>query len=81
MPEVPTVFQNVYFDTAASPYLYRPEVFPTVVGLVGADKVIFGTDYPLISHQQLLAQVEGAGLDPAAREAILGGNIARLLSL
>jgi len=81
MPEVPQVLQNVYFDTAASPYLYRPAVFPAVVGLVGADKVIFGTDYPLISHQQLLAQVEGAGLDPAAREAILGGNMARLLGL
>lgn len=81
MPEVPQVLQNVYFDTAASPYLYRPTVFPAVVGLVGADKVIFGTDYPLIPHQQLLAQVEGAGLDPAAREAILGGNMARLLGL
>jgi predicted TIM-barrel fold metal-dependent hydrolase len=81
MPEVPQVFQNVYFDTAASPYLYRPEVFSTVVELIGADKVIFGTDYPLISHRQLLAQVQRAGLDPAAREAILGGNMARLLGL
>jgi hypothetical protein len=81
MPEAPRVLQNVYFDTAASPYLYRPEVFPTVVGLIGADKVIFGTDYPIISHQRLLAQVERAGLDPAARGAILGGNIARLLGM
>ena len=42
MPEVPEVIRNVYFDTAASPFLYRPEVFATVVGLVGADRVLFG---------------------------------------
>ena len=81
MPEVPEVIRNVYFDTAASPLLYQPEVFSAVVGLVGANKVLFGTDYPLIEHQRLLEQVQQASLDPAARQAILGGNAARLLGL
>jgi hypothetical protein len=79
MPEVPEVFKNVYFDSAASPFLYRPEVFAEVAGLVGANKIIFGTDYPLISHGRLLQQVQDADLDVSAKNAILSGNFAGLL--
>ena len=81
MPEVPGVLSNAYFDTAASPYLYQPQVFPTVARLVGADRILFGTDYPLIRHRRLLRQVEGSGLDGGEQEAILGGNIERLLGI
>jgi predicted TIM-barrel fold metal-dependent hydrolase len=81
MPEVPKVIENVYFDMAASPFLYRPEVIATVAGLVGAGKILFATDYPLIQPQRLLRQVKESGLNSAAREAILGGNAARLLGL
>jgi predicted TIM-barrel fold metal-dependent hydrolase len=81
MPEVAEALKNVYFDTAASPFLYRPEVFVAAVGLVGAEKVLFGTDYPLIQHRRLLRQVKGSGLDAEAQKAILGGNAARLLGL
>ena len=79
MPEVPEIIRNTYFDMAASPFLYREQVIPTVAGLVGAHKVLFGTDFPLIQPQRLLTQVQNSGLDPEAREAILGGNAARLL--
>ena len=73
--------RNVYFDSAASPFLYTPEVFSNAVNLVGPDKVLFGTDYPLISHKRLLAQVETQTLDPETKAAILGGNAQRLLGL
>jgi hypothetical protein len=81
MPEVPRVLRNVYFDSAASPFLYRQEVFAAVAGLVGADKIVFGTDYPLIGHRRLLKQVQAAGLSASASAAILGGNAAGLLRL
>lgn len=81
MPEVPQVLRKVFFDSAASPFLYRPEVFDKVAGLVGADKMLFGTDYPLIGHQRLLKQVQDAGLNASGRAAILGGNAAGLLRL
>ena len=60
MPEVPQVLENVYFDTAASPFLYRSDVFAAVAGLVGAGKILFATDYPLIRARRLLGQVEEA---------------------
>ena len=81
MPEVPEVLKNVYFDMAASPFLYEPGVVSTVADLVGADKILFGTDFPLIQPQRLLRYLEEAGLEPKAREAILHGNAARLLGL
>ena len=81
MPEVPEVIKNVYFDTAVSPFLYRPQVVRTVVDLIGPDKILFGTDFPLIQPKRLLRYVEEAGLEQAAHDAILGGNAARLLGL
>ena len=81
MPEVPQVLENVCFDTAASPFLYRPDVFVAVTGLVGADKILFATDYPLIRARRLLGQVEEAGLAQADQGSILSGNAARLFGL
>ena len=81
MPEVAETLRNVYFDSAASPFLYTPEVFSNAVNLVGPDKVLFGTDYPLISQRRLLAQVESQGLDSETKAAVLGGNARKLLGL
>ncbi len=81
MPEVPKVLENVYFDTAASPFLYRPDVFAAVIGLVGANKILFATDYPLIRARRLLGQVEEACLEPEYQESVLSGNAARLFGL
>ena len=81
MPEVSDLLPNVYFDTAASPLLYRPGVVPAAAGLIGPEKILFATDYPLIRHKRMLRQVTESGLEPAAQEAILGGNAARVLGL
>ena len=35
MPEVGATLSNVFFDSAASPFLYRPGIYPTAAGLVG----------------------------------------------
>ena len=81
MPEVAQALRNVYFDTAASPFLYTPRVFPVVASLVGADKILLGSDYPLLRPRRLIRQVEESGLSEADREAVLGGNAARLLGV
>ena len=81
MPEAPQVLKNVYYDSAASPFLYRAQVFEAVARLVGPEKILFGTDYPLIGHRRLIQQVQDSKLDGSAKEAILGGNAAKLLGL
>ena len=81
MPEVPEVLKNVYFDSAASPFLYRPEVFSTVAELAGAGKVLFASDYPLMDASRPLEQARSAGLSPEREAALLAGNAAKLLGL
>ncbi|MFA5257017.1 MAG: amidohydrolase family protein [Opitutales bacterium] len=38
---------NVHFDTAASPLLYDSRVWANAVDMAGADRILFGSDYPL----------------------------------
>ena len=36
--EGPEVLRRVYFDTAASPYLYRPQIYRLAAEMVGPEK-------------------------------------------
>ena len=81
MPEVREGLENVYFDTAASPFLYTPDVFESVAGIVGAERILLGTDYPLLSQTRLLKQVNGSPLSDEQKRLILGENGQRLLNL
>jgi len=79
MPEVADALKNTFFDTAATPFLYRPQVFETVGTTVGVDKILFGSDYPLLSPKRIMAQIEAADLSTESKARILSGNAQRLL--
>jgi len=88
-PYVRELFRNVYYDTSASPLLYREDVWRSVVDLVGAEKILYGSDYPLRLYPRkqpdpsflpLLEEIEQAPLTDSERKAILSGNAAKLLS-
>ncbi len=83
MPEVRALLDagRLAFDSAASPLLYQPEVFAQVVALAGEAHVLWGSDFPLRDQAADHRAVEAALSDPAARDAVLGGNAARLLGL
>lgn len=81
MPEVRDSLHNVYYDTAASTYLYSFDVFPTVARLIGAERILWGTDFPLLSQAKFLARVRTSGLSDSDLQAVLGDNAARLLKL
>ena len=79
MPEVAEALRNVYFDTAASPFLYTAKVFSTVASLVGTDKILFGSDYPLLRAARVLRCLRDARLSPEELAAITTSNAKRLL--
>jgi hypothetical protein len=81
MPEVKTALKNVYFDTAASPFLYTPQVYSQVAQLVGADKILFGSDFPLIPQRRFLKEIAALDLPEDAKNKILAGNAKKLLGL
>ncbi len=80
MPEVEESLSNVYFDSAASPFLYSASVFPTVAGLVGPGRVLLGSDYPLLPARRLIGQARRTVASEDDLTAILGGNAERLLA-
>lgn len=77
MPEVGMALRNVTYDTAASTYLYRPEVFDIVTRIVGPGRVVWGSDYPVLGQRRFLARAREM-LPEDARESVLGGNATRL---
>jgi predicted TIM-barrel fold metal-dependent hydrolase len=81
MPEVVKAMANVYYDTAASPFLYSKKIYATVSEIVGVRKILFGTDFPLISPQRYFKELEESGLSKESQRMILGLNFSRLLGL
>ncbi len=80
MPEVASTLANTFFDTAASPFLYRPQIFESVTQIVSADKILFGTDSPLITPRRIMTQIDSTNLSQENKVKILGGNAQRLLA-
>lgn len=80
MPEVGMALRNVTYDTAASTYLYRPEVFEVVTRIVGGDRVMWGSDFPVLGQRRFLAKARNV-LSDAAEELVLGENAVRFYGL
>lgn len=81
MPEVKRAMKNVYFDTAASPLLYSPQVYEQVIQLVGSDRILFGSDYPLLEQERSLREVALLDLPEETKNQILGSNAQKLLGI
>jgi len=78
--EVREVLKNVWFDTAASPYLYAPLVYRIAGELLGFEKILFGSDYPLLKPDKYFREMAEAGLSSEALGMVKGENAARLLA-
>lgn len=79
--EVRETLANVWYDTAASPFLYHPDMYRRAVELAGVDKILLGTDYPLLAPGRYFDEMTRAGLDDLQKERICGSNAADLLKL
>ena len=77
MPEVAKSMANVYYDTAASPFLYSKKIYAIASEMVGVEKIFFGTDFPLISPRRYFKELEESGLSKPDQEKILGLNFSR----
>lgn len=88
-PEFKKIAHNIYYDTAASPLIYSKDVYKAVVGTVGEQKILFGSDYPLRLYPglqkepdmlKMLHEVNNSGLSQAQLQAILYQNAQTLLN-
>lgn len=81
MPEIQRITANVWYDTAATSYLYRNTIVPAVAQIVGADRILFASDYGLLRQQRVIDYIRQSGLNTEAVEMVLGGNAKALLGL
>jgi predicted TIM-barrel fold metal-dependent hydrolase len=70
-------FDNLYLETSRAPIFE----IQTAVKRIGPHKVIWGTDSPFVDYEFEFSKMTRATPDKAGYEAIVGGNIARLLKL
>ncbi len=81
MIAVATKYPNVYIDTSAyKARRYPPELVAYMRGH-GRRKVLFGTNYPMISARDCLADLAQLGLDGEATQLFLHGNAERVFAL
>lgn len=73
--------KNVYYDTAASPFLYDSRIYRYARDLAGLDKVLLGTDYPLLKPARYRREMTEAGLTAVEMGLVCGQNAAQLLKL
>jgi len=82
--------KNVLYDTAASPLLYDRRVFGIVAELVGTDRILWGSDYPLPLFRncglsdglkRFLRDARSANWAEDEADLVCGENARRLLSL
>jgi predicted TIM-barrel fold metal-dependent hydrolase len=82
MPEVAALTGNVVYDTAASSYLYRVDVFRAVLDITGPERVLWASDHPVLGMGRFLARTRQlAAVHPDEWAPLMGDNARRIYRL
>ena len=81
MPEVHAVTRRVAYDCAASTYLYDFAVFPRVIDLVGVNRVIWGSDFPVLKQGPFLRKSRAALRSADEQRVVLSANARRIYGM
>ncbi len=75
------VGKNVWFDTSSTMWEVSPEKMAQMIHAHGADKVLFGTDYPAVSLRAEADRIEALDLTEEEKDMIFYKNAEKLLEL
>ncbi len=79
--QVKEVLKNIWYDTAASPFLFDPIIYE-IAALTGVmDKVLFGTDFPLLTADRYYRDLEAVPMTDGQKRMVLGENARKLFGL
>jgi len=81
MPEIKKITNNVFYDTAASPLLYHRQVFEVALKIVGEERILFGSDFPLLTPRKYFKEMAMTIASDDILKKIKGENARRLLGL
>ncbi|WP_405265950.1 amidohydrolase family protein [Methanobrevibacter sp.] len=74
-------FENLYVDLSSSLYALTPETALELIHAYGADRVLWGTDYPMWESVSEMEYFNKIDLTDKERQQILYDNAAKLLKL
>ena len=78
---VATKHENVYIDTSAYTARRYPAALVDYMRAHGRTKVLFGTNYPMITPSKCLEHLDDLGLDDETKELFLAGNAKRVFGI
>jgi len=81
MKEIKQAFRNVYYDTAVAPYLFDSRIYNAVKALEICDKLLFGSDFPILPPSRYHKSLDASGLNEEDKKLILGLNAQKLLGI
>ena len=73
--------RNVYIGGDAHSPKYWPASFVNYLNSYGQDKVIFGTDFPVLDFKRTREEVDALGLKPEVMHKFLRDNVRRIYQL
>ena len=73
--------KNVYIGSDAHSPAYWPQSFVHYINTFGQDKVIFGTDFPVLDFERTRNEVEALNLRPESKRKFLRDNAIRIYKL
>jgi hypothetical protein len=79
MPEMKMYLSNAWYDTAATPWLYDPAIFDAAFASGVGDKILYGSDFPLLSFGRYDKIISGTSLKPEQREKVLYKNAKKIV--
>lgn len=78
MPEMRLLLANASYDTAAWPWLYEPQIIDAIFAAGAGDKIMFGSDWPILKFPRYEKLIGETRLSEGDKEKLLGGNAARI---
>ena len=72
---------NVFIGSDAHSPKFWPTAFVNFINTYGQDKVIFGTDFPVLQFERTRSEIEALGLRPAAKRKFFRDNALRIYRL
>jgi predicted TIM-barrel fold metal-dependent hydrolase len=73
--------KNVFIGCDAHSPKFWPQSFVHYINSYGQDKVIFGTDFPVLGFERTRKEIEGLGLAPGPKRKLLRDNVTRIYKL
>ena len=70
---------NIMFDSSSSLWLLSPEEATKIIHLLGSERIMFGTDYPVLTAKKELALFSHLSLTSQEQEDILYNNAKRFV--